>query len=339
MVREIGALTDKMAALATNAGNAMEQLFEGSTSLYIYVAEKLEAEGIPADEAADITLLELKDSNLKDYLNGLTTARENGLRVTQQWSALADGEGAELVAEGRAMKGRIEEIQGMIERRRERLFKTKAFKEKLERYETELEALARQVNDTVSNLRNNVIGLAPPGETSFQRFTVTPQFTFKQVSELAPFAEQEHQQALADLAKFQVTRRGFRERNMGGELQMIRAWIAEAQEMDAAMEEEDALPSTAETDEAWLDGDKARVVETISVMMGSKLMFKVKKGTFKPKEELFTCVLAAPVDLDEHIGKKMTIGGTFSAGGGAFRNDMKLFKISPDQKTLTFKAM
>ncbi len=42
MVREIGALTDKMAALATNAGNAMEQLFEGSTSLYIYVAEKLE---------------------------------------------------------------------------------------------------------------------------------------------------------------------------------------------------------------------------------------------------------------------------------------------------------
>lgn len=333
------ALGEELVSISTNVGQTYEQLFEGLTSLYIYIVEKLQAEGVPADEGDGVTLLELKDDTIKGYQQSLSDGRQRGIETTRQWAALAANEGEALKQTAREMLDRIADIQGMIERRRKRLLQSKLFKEKINGYEVQLNDLAESVRAIDLEIRGGPLSNGPQTENQFNKLTVTPQTTLADIKKMVPFADQEHQQALADLQRFQNARKRFRERNMAAELLMIRQWIADAQEMEAEMEADDALPSEQEQDKAWLSGDNARVIEDVRVTFNNKPLFKVKKGTFKPKDQTFTCVLAAPQDLSGQLDRKVIVFGTHAHDGSKFQNDMKLTKIGTDQKTLTLKAL
>lgn len=226
-----------LAKVTSDMATACGRFSAGYEVAYVYLTEKYQAENKDIrqnlnDSLRDITI----DKTLAGMIKEIEEARKTALNKRKQFEATRAVMKSTL-AENDVSTKQVEALQTSLAKKKKKLIQTKDFKKKVAGYENTLAGVATAVQDyktlitqsiqdalSMKYLETNVLTL----DTTMDDFAIRAKG-----SELDQQIDDVRNGALAVAKKFRNSQKDF-----NVEMKLIQDWIAEADEMEASLEED-----------------------------------------------------------------------------------------------------
>lgn len=228
--RQVDAVADDFEKISSNAWQLMQMTAGGIDETYLYINEKLKARGEKYEDHLKEPIAAFADNTVKAFVKGIRDGARQAVRFSKEWQDTGDGLRAELAR----LDGALDDVERMIAKKKKKWFQSKKYKKKLKTYEDALEEL-RQKSRTIGRALNEAQQNNPPSPRQIQRtLAIGPKSTLKELDDLASIEVQNLLKKYGDAKKTaEGSGRKFRQAgDFAGELKILRAWVAEADEME-----------------------------------------------------------------------------------------------------------
>ncbi|MEO6410884.1 MAG: hypothetical protein ABIO45_19320 [Burkholderiaceae bacterium] len=326
----------KISELANTAHNGWDLMF-------MHLTSKFQAQKQTFDANAKKTLKEVMDPQLGKLVAGLESWRKD--MVLQARAAATDfqaGVGA-LSTQLATAKSETATLRKTVEKKKARLLVSAKYKTKVKGYLEAIDAIDALCTSQTSTM-------AKAKAMTFDETWVNKYYSVR----LDMTVEDIKGNATMDVTGIMKTYlqnqtqadtyvRTLRDeyKGMAGQLASMKAWSAEADDMEAEGDASGEGKSAPVKPEAAKPDPKPGV-NKIVIKMGSTEVGTAVKGEYDRATKLLTIPVVvwkgktAPL---EYLQKKLTLSGSYeNAAEGKFANDMKLDKLAGDMKKATFKG-
>ena len=326
-------IVDALTSDATNVQKNLERMNGGYELLAMYLKQKALKEKADIKSWDKSTLKDHLDSEVANFVKGIEGARTDAVASFATWARDKSIKGAAVLGDIDRALALMVDIKAQIDKKRKRLLQSSKFKAKMAGYDTQLTDLGKRASTMRVDMKGEMDATQSSGPQSLERIKLTGATTIAQIMSQASLGlkrEIDDIKKAADNPK----RLAIAFKRYGEEVKGIRTWLAEADEMDAAGDEEKA--------EAKAPDPKPKLKKII-IKKGSTEIATAVTGDY----DRATKLLVIPVVLWKKgsgdplslLQQKMTVSADYEkAEEGKFAVEMKLDKIAGDMKKATFKG-
>ncbi len=218
-----------LSTTATSLTNAGMRFSGGYETMYIYLTEKFKKNGDEIGKNLNKTLKDVFDPTLATFIKEIEAARLKGLEIRAAFDKVKNELKAVLKTKGE-VSTQIAALNTSLEKKKKKLIQTKSYKAKVANYQSTLQDLAATIDDWGKGLNQ---AFAVPTPALFAN-KLSVDTTVKAIGDCAGGTVDGELKGLKEQAEGSAKK--FRSRNIKSEVEFIKKWVAEADDMEAQSE-------------------------------------------------------------------------------------------------------
>lgn len=311
-------LAEEMDAVDQRVVATFQRLEGGTDVLWTYLVALFEKNGRRVEDHLRDKVSEHADSEIVTYLKGIDSAANDVLRALNEYQGLKN----RMPAEYDRIDNLIVAIRRNLEKKRSKLFQSKAYKAKLVTYDKALNELAQ----AVANRREAFGELDPTiSVQTVETQRIKAGSTIADVRSVCTMSIKEglRKMKVAVEQNTYVSRKFRQNGDLKQAFEQMKKWASEADAID-----EEVLR---------LDPNAVKPIKEIKIFHGQRLVATAPKAVFQGKRpmEVASVTWQKGVDSLSLLQQKVRLEAEYVTGDGTFAHDMKINGIKGQTVKLT----
>lgn len=138
-----GQVPEALSKVSNNGKHFMDVFDNGYDQLFLYCNEKIKSKGLKPGDSAKMTLKDLGDANVVDYVKAIEQARADAIKWVKAWTLASSKEFGGLFGDLGRLEGSLAELGKHVEKKKKKLLVSKKYKDKVAGYSRTLDDLVK----------------------------------------------------------------------------------------------------------------------------------------------------------------------------------------------------